>query len=47
MANQMRAPLSVYMLADHLDATLAAGEDLMARGNDWRALAETPSDPSD
>ncbi|MBS0237561.1 MAG: hypothetical protein JSR89_03955 [Proteobacteria bacterium] len=47
MAHQMRAPLSVYMLADHLDATLAAGEDLMARGSDWRALAETPSDPSD
>jgi len=47
MAHQMRAPLSVYMLADHLDAALAAGEDLMARGNDWRALAETPSDPSD
>lgn len=47
MAHQMRAPLSVYMLADHLDAALAAGEDLMARGSDWRALAETPSDPSD
>ncbi|MGB4866557.1 MAG: hypothetical protein WBP38_11760 [Hyphomicrobium sp.] len=35
-----RAPLSVYMLADHLDAALAAGEDLVARGQDWRALAE-------
>ncbi|WP_290990787.1 hypothetical protein [Hyphomicrobium sp.] len=35
------------MLADHLDAALAAGEDLMARGGDWRALAETPSDPGD
>ena len=35
-----RAPLSVYMLADHLDAALAAGEDLIARGHDWRALAE-------
>lgn len=34
-----RAPLSVYMLADHLDAALAAGEDLVARGQDWRALA--------
>ena len=47
MAQQVRAPLSVYMLADHLDAALAAGEDLMARGGDWRALAETPADPSD
>ena len=28
------------MLADHLDAALAAGEDLVARGQDWRALAE-------
>lgn len=37
-----RAPLSVYMLADHLDAALAAGEDLVARGQDWRALAESP-----
>lgn len=36
-----RAPLSVYMLADHLDAALAAGEDLIARGHDWQALAET------
>lgn len=36
-----RAPLAVYMLADHLDASLAAGEDLMARGHDWRALSET------
>ena len=35
-----RAPLSIYMLADHLDAALAAGEDLIARGHDWRALAE-------
>lgn len=47
MAQQVRAPLSVYMLADHLDAALAAGEDLMARGGDWRALTETPADPSD
>ncbi len=38
-----RAPLSVYMLADHLDGALAAGEDLVARGADWRALAENPS----
>jgi hypothetical protein len=35
-----RAPLSVYMLADHLDAALAAGEDLVARSHDWRTLAE-------
>ena len=40
----MRAPLSVYMLADHLDGALAAGEDLVTRGQDWRALAEKPGD---
>ena len=39
-AEVQRAPLSVYMLADHLDAALAAGEDLVARGQDWRTLAE-------
>ena len=38
-----RAPLSVYMLADHLDGALAAGEDLVARGADWRSLAENPT----
>lgn len=37
-----RAPLSVYMLADHLDAALAAGEDLVSRGQDWRTLTESP-----
>jgi hypothetical protein len=41
----IRAPLSVYLLADHLDGALAAGEDLIARGHDWRALAEKPGDP--
>lgn len=40
------APLSVYMLADHLDAALAAGEDLMVRGSQWRELAEHPGDPA-
>ncbi|MGL4397831.1 MAG: hypothetical protein ACRCS9_14920 [Hyphomicrobium sp.] len=39
-----RAPLAVYMLADHLDAALAAGEDLIARGSDWRQLLENPGD---
>ncbi len=39
-----RAPLAVYMLADHLDAALAAAEDLIARGRSWRALAEAPGD---
>lgn len=33
------APISVYMLAEHLDAMLAAGEDLMSRGHDWSTLA--------
>jgi hypothetical protein len=40
-----RAPLSVYLLADHLDGALAAGEDLVARGHDWRMLAQDRSDP--
>ena len=39
-----RAPISVYLLAEHLDGALAAGEDLVARGADWRALAENPGD---
>jgi len=38
-------PLSVYMLADHLDAALAAGEDIMARGIQWRELAARSGDP--
>ena len=28
-------PPAVYLLADHLDAALAAGEDLLAVGNAW------------
>ena len=36
------APVSVYLLAEHLDSALAAGEDLVARGADWRMLAEAP-----
>lgn len=42
-----QAPLSVYMLADHLDAALAAGEDIMVRGSQWRELAEHASEPAD
>ncbi len=42
-----RAPLSVYLLADHLDGALAAGEDLVARGHDWRALADAPGEPAE
>lgn len=41
-AEAPRAPLSVYMLADHLDAALAAGEDLVARGHAWRELVSAP-----
>lgn len=41
-AEAPRAPLSVYMLADHLDAALAAGEDLIARGHAWRDLVAAP-----
>ena len=39
------APLPVYMLADHLDGVLAAGEDLVTCGADWRNLAEYPGEP--
>jgi hypothetical protein len=46
-AEAPRAPLAVYMLADHLDGALAAGEDLMSCGLDWRALAEKPDAASD
>ena len=42
-----QAPLSVYMLADHLDAALAAGEDIMARGIQWRDLAEHNAEVED
>lgn len=31
------APMSVYLLADHLDAALAAGEDLLRQGFSWHA----------
>ncbi|MFA5956064.1 hypothetical protein [Hyphomicrobium sp.] len=41
------APLSVYMLADHLDAALAAGEDIVARGIYWRELADKADDPAE
>lgn len=34
------SPLTVFMLADHLDAALAAGEDLIARGGEWRTAYE-------
>lgn len=42
-----QAPLSVYMLADHLDAALAAGEDIMVRGHQWRDLAEQIVEPAE
>jgi hypothetical protein len=43
MASQTpRAPIAVYLLAEHLDGALAAGEDLVTRGGDWRMLAENP-----
>lgn len=42
-----QAPLSVYMLADHLDAALAAGEDIMVRGHQWRDLAEQTVEPAE
>ena len=40
------APLLIYMLADHLDAVLATGEDIMARGSQWRKLADKPGEPA-
>lgn len=36
------APISVYLLAEHLDGALAAGEDLVTLGAAWRALMENP-----
>jgi hypothetical protein len=42
----MHAPLAAYMLADHLDAALAAGEDLMTCGAQWCELAESAGEPS-
>lgn len=44
IADAPSAPLAVYMLADHLDGALAAGEDLIARGTDWRTLADAAAD---
>lgn len=41
-SQSQRAPLPVYMLADHLDAVLAAGEDIISSGAAWRALVEAP-----
>lgn len=41
------APLPAYMLADHLDAALAAGEDLIAQGAVWLALAQNPPEPAE
>ena len=41
-------PACVYLLADHLDATLAAGEDLIKAGLDWHQEqedAQTTSTP--
>ena len=46
-AEAPRAPLAVYMLADHLDGALASGEDLMSCGIDWRTLAEKPGVAAD
>lgn len=42
-AEASKAPLAVYLLADHLDSMLAAGEDLVARGHDWRVAIERSS----
>lgn len=41
-SQSQRAPLPVYMLADHLDAILASGEDIISSGAQWRTLAEAP-----
>ncbi|MBX9926036.1 MAG: hypothetical protein K2Y05_06740 [Hyphomicrobiaceae bacterium] len=38
-------PPSAYLLADHLDATLAAGEDLLAAGRRCRALIDSMPSP--
>lgn len=38
-------PASAYMLADHLDATLAAGEDLLASGRRCREIIDQMPNP--
>ena len=40
MSDEAIAPIPVYLLAEHLDGALAAGEDLVSRGAAWRALME-------
>lgn len=37
-----RAPAFVFLLADHLDSLLAAGEDLIAHGRAWSMAADCP-----
>ena len=37
-ARKPSAPMSVYLLADHLDCALAAGEDLLRQGFSWHAV---------
>lgn len=46
-AEAAKAPLSVYLLADNLDSMLAAGEDLVARGHDWRVALDRSGKDSD
>ncbi|MGQ0673087.1 MAG: hypothetical protein ACT4N2_09450 [Hyphomicrobium sp.] len=38
------APAHVYLLAEHLDACLAAGEDLLATGFTWNAIERGDAD---
>lgn len=37
-------PAFVYLLAEHLDGVLAAGEDLIAHGRAWSMCSESPLD---
>ncbi len=42
---KMPVPPSAYLLADHLDATLAAGEDLLAAGRRCRDILDQMPNP--
>lgn len=44
-SNAAPVPPSAYMLADHLDATLAAGEDMIGAGRRCREIYATAPEP--
>lgn len=46
LSHNAHAPVAAYLLADHLDAALAAGEDLIAAGQAWKAITENAAVPN-